>query len=322
MAHYKDIIYRAGGYTNQIMFSGAEGGRAWFVDYDNGNDSFAGDRPDGPIKYLQTALTNCSKWDVIFIRPRTVSDANIPAGSPTAILPESTTNWTIAYTKEGVQIIGTSPGHGIGSRYTTCLQGAASGTTAAFTIKAPFVGVENLSFHRGASGTDSALKIIGGGTITGEYAFQNSVYNCIISDSDYLAGGKSTGLYTESTWYTAIQKTTFLDLGVSIYLNAYATQPQGIVIRDCDFQAKAADVKCHIYSPGAVQNILIDRCTFNHTIPTGGSPNMYIQFDGTSTGMFSNSFMGAAASTVGTNTSLNGVTTSGVYTYAGLLGAS
>jgi len=320
MAHYKDIIYRPGGYTNQTMFSGNEGGRAWFVDYGNGNDSFSGERPEAPIKYLQTALTNCSKWDVIFHRPYTVSD--VTAGSPNAIKPASTTNWTIASTKQGVQIIGTSPQHGIGGKYTTCLQGADSGTTDAFYIKGPFIGVENLSFHRGSSGTGSALKIRGGGYGSADYAFQNSVYNCIIIDNDYGAGGKSTGLIIDDAWYSQVEKCTFLDLGVAINLGASTTVPQGMVIRNCDFQGLTADIKCDIFGVGAVYNILITECNFNHVLPTGGSPNLYIIFTQTSSGIFSNSFMGATASTVGTNTTLNGVTTSGVYTYAGLLGAS
>lgn len=317
MAHYKDIIYRPGGYTNQTIF----GGKAWFIDYDNGNEGYSGDNPGAPLKYLQTALTNCAQWDVIFHRPRTVSD--VTGGSPTAITPQSTTNWTIAYTKQGVQIVGTSPGNGIGSKYTTCLQGAASGSTPAFKIKAPFVGVENLSFHRGSSGTSYALDIRGGGADTStSYAFQNSVYNCIILDNDYSAGGKSTGLHMDDAWYLQVEKCTFLDLGISIEIFATTTASQGVVIRDCDFLAKPANVKCDIYGNGAVTNILFDRLNFNHTIPSGGSPNLYISFGAASTGLFCNSWMGAAATTVATNTTLNGITTSGVYTYGGLLAAT
>jgi len=95
-----------------------------------------------------------------------------------------------------------------------------------------------------------------------------------------------------------------------------------MVIRGCDFQGLTADINCDIYSDGGVVNILITDCTFNHVLPTGGTHNLYIKFTSTSSGIFCNSFMGATATTVGTNTTLNGVTTSGVYTYGGLLGAS
>jgi hypothetical protein len=49
------------------------------------------------------------------------------------------------------------------------------------------------------------------------------------------------------------------------------------------------------------------------TIPTGGAPNQYISIAATSTGMASCIWTGAAASTLATNFTLNGISNAMIY---------
>jgi hypothetical protein len=299
-------------------YEGMWGRNKFFVDYDNGVDGSSGTSVKSPGKYLQDAIDASGKWDVVYVRPR---DPDIANGSPNTHLPEATTNWSISYLKHGLSLIGTGVGYGLASTYGTVLRGTATaGATPALYVKAPLTNIENISFHRGGStynpigvGAVGACVAVIGGSATTNCAYQNTFTNCSFWDNDCGSGGKSVGLHTDDAWFLTINGCQFIDCGWGVTIGASATISQGIRILGTDFMAIPASVQCDIYSNGAVANILISGCNFNHTIPAGGSPNKYIVFSSASTGMVSNCWTGAAATTVGTNTTLNGVNYSQLY---------
>jgi len=295
-------------------------GKTYFVDNDKSSPGVDGKTPEIAFQHLQSALDVATTYDVIYIRPKAISD--VTAGSPQPILPASTTNWSITYTKQGLSLIGTGPGYGMTSTYGTLLKGTATSTaTPALYVKAPLTNIENIAFHRGdgsiynplSLGAQGCCVAVEGNSSISSYPFQNTFTNCSFWDNDFGSGSKSHGIYLNDAWFPTLQNCQFVDCGFSIVIGATATTSQGIRILNCDFMGLTADIKCDIYSNGGVANILIDNCNFNHVLPTGGSPNQYIVFSAASTGLVSNCWTGAAATTIATNTTLNGVNYSQLY---------
>ena len=320
MSTFPDGVFQYGGQpVGGGRYEAMWGNKVYFVDYDNGTTGAGGKSPSNAFKYLQDAIDLATTYDVIYIRPRAISD--VTAGSPSAHLPKSTTNWSTTSTQQGLSLIGTGVGHSMSSGYGTLLQGTATaGATPALYVKAPLINIENLSFNRGAStynpiglGAVGACVAVKGSSDLTSYPFQSTFTNCSFWDNDYGSGSKSVGLYMDDAWYLTIQDCQFIDCGYSIAIGATATVSQGIRILNTDFMGLAADIKCDIYSNGGVANILIANCSFNHVLPTGGSPNQYIVFSAASTGLVANCWTGAAATTIATNTTLNGVNYSQLY---------
>jgi hypothetical protein len=281
-------------------FNGMWGNRVWFVDYDNGQTGNSGDRPDDAQKNLQTILDKAGEWDTIYIRPR---DPDSTGGDPQAILPASTSNWDIPYTLHGLSIIGTNPGNSKASANATRLQGSATvNATPVVYAKAPYLTFENITFRRGGS-TLTGLKI---GTGSTPYSFSSTLNNCLF----WKIGSTATaGALNLNSWHNNILNSTFEECYCGIYLDSAQSNPVGTVIKGTAFVGLGSTISADIYCSNSTLSTLIDDCRFTHTIPTGGATfgNLYINFVGASTGLFCNSFMGAADPTIATNTTLNGV---------------
>ena len=211
-----DGLFQYGGVPVSSEFYGMWGGKVWFVDYDNGTTGGVGDSPSSAQKNLQTILDKASSWDTIYIRPRA---ADTTGGDPNAILPAGTSNWTAAYTLEGVALIGTGIGGGKASANATRLQGSATvNTTPVLYAKAPFMTIENLTFKRGGS-TNAALKL---GTGTAPYAFSSTVNNCAFWKIGSTATG---GALNINSWHNNILNSYFEECYTGIYLDSAQSDP-------------------------------------------------------------------------------------------------
>ncbi len=302
MSTFPDGIFQYGG----MPVGGGQYGAMWgskvlFVDYDNGAEGGLGTSPKGACKYLQSAIDLASAWDVIYVRPRTPDSTG---GDPARILPLSTTNNSIAYTKHGISIIGTGTGQGsAGQAQTVISAGDTTTTTPALDIKAPFTTIENIGFKPGASTVGHIWSKTDAST---RYAFQNTFYKCWFRDGDatHTASG---ALVNDAAWYDNIIGCTFSGCARGIVIGASNSTPAGIVIRACDFDAAIASVTADIYTSGAVTRILITKCNFNHVLPTGGSPNKYVSIASASTGLISDSYFGVADATIANSLTLNGI---------------
>jgi len=314
MSTVPDLLRHLGGVpVGGSGFQGWWGDDIFFVDYDGGTVGGGAKGPEEACKYLDTAIALAGAHDTIYVRPqppKVGGDGVHYQSDPKVILPEtSSVNWTIPWTSYGLSLIGTGIGLGSAAAQQPCLQGDATiTTTPVLSLNAPFCNIENISFKNGASTIALVYTDYWGDTAV--QAFANSFYNVWFRNTGTMSNG---GLFINSGNYDNVTKCNFSACTFGIYLRTDNSETSSLVIRDCDFLAKGSEVDCDIYSAGGAQRVLITGCNFNHTIPTGGGTNKYVSFGATSTGMFSDSYMGAAATTVATNTALNGITYSHVY---------
>jgi len=281
-------------------YLGMWGEKTWFVDYDNGTKGGPGNEPGKAFKYPDDAITAAAANDIIYIRPRSPNTANF---DPNYILPESTTNSTIASTQHGLAIIGTGYGRGQGSQFYTYWRGTATATaTPTLKINAPWTLIENLSFHDGAS-TSSECVELDGQTSTGGYACGNTVSNCMFRFSSY------TALSIDSVMWATVLGNTF-HKGAGILISSNEQVPDGIEIGWNHFvTATAAEVDCDIYIADC-DMINIHNNYFTHALPTGGT-NKYIYCHTAATGIIAHNFFGDDDATVANLITANGLSTVG-----------
>ena len=299
MSTFADGLFQYGGMpVGGGRYEGMWGGRVWFVDYDHGTVGGYGDKPDAAQTNLQTIIDKAGEWDVIYIRPRAADTAG---GDPQAILPASTSNWDVPYTLEGLSIIGTCPGNTKASANATRLQGSATvNDTPVLYAKAPYMSFENLTFRRGGS-TNCGLRL---GTGVTPYALSSTVNNCMF----WKIGSTATrGALMIDSWHNSIINSYFEECYGGINLWGEHANPTGNVIQGCTFGSTASSISCNIYSAGIVLNTIIDRCSFPTSQPSGGSPNLYINFAAASTGVISNCDLATATNTIATAMTNNGV---------------
>lgn len=285
-------------------------GEPWYVDY-SGTDGKNGRSVAEAVKYLQKAIDGCAAGDTLFIRPYQTA-AQMAGGDPAYILPESTENFHIPASKHSIALIGCGSGPKEGAAYQTNLKGSTTvQSTPTLDIRAPFVGLENLTFRRGGN-TLCGVRFSFADPGTTYAAFGGWVYNCQF----WKIGSTATGgaLLIDSAWYTVVMKSRFLSCYNGIYIAAGNSVPVGLRFEDVEFQALPAEVDANILSSGAVTNILMRRLYMSHTIPSGGTNNKYIVIGAASTGLLTDSYIGAAATAVATNTTLNGIKYSQVRT--------
>jgi hypothetical protein len=290
------------------------GNDVFFVDYDSGTAGAKGKAVDDACKYLQDAIDLAGANDTIYVRPRAPEAGGVSpyySSDPGDIVPESTTNWTIPYTHYGLSLIGTGIGVGHTGAQRTNLQGAsgATATDPVLTLNAPYCNIENIGLKNGDSTASLIYTKWANDSVT--QAGMNSFYNVWFRNTKSSATFK--GLHMDSGNYDSVIRCNFSSCDFGVYLESNNSETSSLVIRDCDFMALTAEVKCNIYSTGGAKRVLLTGLNMNHVLPTGGSPNLYVYFGATSTGLFSDSYLGAADTAVATNTTLNGILYSHVY---------
>ena len=281
-------------------YEGMWGNKARFVDYDYGSDGESGGlRPDSAFKYLQDAIDASSPWDVIYIRPR---DPNTSGGDPQHMLPESTTNWSIASTLHGLSLIGTGVGTVPRTRANqTRLQGASGATTAGLLVHAPYVNLENITFRRGST-TTGALFINGQGTgTTGGYAFNVTVNNCGFWK---VAKAGVAGCVIDSAWHCMIANSFFEECAVGVLYQVAGSNVVGVNVVNSWFNGIDTTIDADIAATGGstVTEVFISGCNFAHDLPalgSGNTYNKYIDF-ATASGLIVNCGFGTEDGTIAT----------------------
>lgn len=276
----------------------------WFVDYDNGADTYAGTSTSEAYKNLATAIAAADEWDVIYIRPR---DPDVTGGDPAGIIPATAANWSIANAKHGLQLIGC----GVGcdprqSAYQTRLQGEATVTgTAPLTVLAPYVNIENLSVKRGGA---TGVPLIHLSSAAAAYAFAASVYNCRLHMGNGTTGSAGA-VQIDSHWYAVIKGCYFDRCSVGIGFGSGLSNPVGCRITENIFEQIAADNYGDIVSAAsAVLRCDIDHNNFNHAIPSNaGGKGDYIWFQGSSTGAVTANYFATATLVTATIMTLSGL---------------
>lgn len=307
-------VERAVRFKNAIQSNAASPfGKTYYVDY-NATDGYPGLTPAGPMKHLQDALDACTKDDTILIRPY-VLHADLVGGDPGFILPESTANWIIAHDRVNLALIGCGLGVGKAGNYATNLKGSTTvQATSTLDVRAPFVTLENLTFRRGGN-TLAGVRFPFNDPGTTNSAFGGTVNNCTF----WKIGSTATegALDVESAWHTVISNCTFVSCYRGVYVAFGNSTTQGLVVKDCLFTGLTSEISADIYAIAGIANALIKGCHFNHAIPAGGSPNVYVYTGATSTGMVSDCYLGNASTTIATNMTLNGIVQSGCMTEEG-----
>lgn len=246
-------------------------GKTYFVDYDHGgsNDGLS---PEAAFKHLQDAIGVATINDVIYVRNR---DQDITSTDPEAIIPESTTNWSIAEAKTHLSIIGASNVSHIPTmegQYGVYLKGhATANTTAVMDWRGAFGLVENLAFHRGGSTNGGLLALTGNSTSL--RALGTVVSNCLFrlcSHADYGA------VNNVDNWFITVYGCIFHDCLFGIRMLGSASTLRRITISNCLFRNQtAASVDTNIRLAGTNgQNIVIDSCTFTTPVGTAGAAKM------------------------------------------------
>jgi hypothetical protein len=300
ISSFPGLVTQNGGQVLSPNYCGMWGNKVRFVDYDNGTTGSVGETPDAAAKNLQTVIDSCSEWDTIYIRPR---DPDSAGGDPQAILPASTTNWSITYGKHGLSLIGTGLGVGMRQANMTRLQASTTvQATATMTCYAPYVNFENLTFRRGG-GTLAGLKIEGQTSGGSGYAFNTVVNNC----GFWKIGATATqgALYYESAWHCLTANSWFEECAKGIGHGVSGSSIVGINVIGCTFSGVDTTIDTDIYATGGstISAVLIDRCLFAHDIPalaSGNLYNKYIDF-ATASGLISNSCFGSETETIATN---------------------
>jgi hypothetical protein len=292
-----DGLFQYGGMpVTSNRYNGMWGGKVWFVDYDSGTTGGVGDAPDAAQKNLQTIIDKASAWDTIYIRPRTPDSTG---GDPNAIIPASTSNWSIPYTLHGISLIGTGVGSAKPQAYQTRLQGSATvNATAVLLSKAPFATFENLSFKRGGS-TLAGLHIDALHSDTA-YTFAATVDNCLFWK--FGATATNGGLFIDSAWHSQVLNSHFEECNIGIQLLSAESILTAPIIRNCDFNGAASAIDADIYSSDQTLQLWFNNCFFNHEIPAAGAGihKRYIKLGASTTGMISHCYFASATGTIAT----------------------
>ncbi len=257
---------------------GAGGGRfdgwwakTYFVDYDHGGSN-SGLTPSTAFKHLQDAIDVATTNDVIYIRNR---DQDTTSTDPEAIIPASTTNWSIAEAKTHLSIIGASNVSHIPTmegQYGVYLKGhATANTTAVMDWRGAFGLIENLAFHSGGSTSGGHLALTGNSTSL--RALGTVVSNCLFRMSTQANHG---AVHNVDNWFITVYGCTFHDCLFGVRMLGSASTLRRISIVGCLFRNQtAASVDTNIRLAGTSgQGILIDGCTFTTPVGTAGAAKM------------------------------------------------
>ena len=281
--------------VNNNNYAGWWGKNVWYVDDDNGDDSYKGSSPTRALKTIQKAIDKAGKHDTIFLKPR-----EITIGTYSSHGYFSGTN-VIAADQTGLAIIGTGRGgRGIGMSIQTMIEADAGADEAAITVQSPGVTIENL----GVKATSDSYGAIYANSNTAQ-AYGLTISNCFFKD--FKTTGVAVGTINLHTiHWTTIQGCTFREAGTAIAHHSTYAAVETPVIKDCDFIGAASTWDADI-RVGDVKRLMIDDCRFSHAIPTGGAQAHYINMVGTAgTGMISNCTFSVASEDISAMCTLAG----------------
>lgn len=285
-------------------------GTQWFVDGDNGNDSYNGRGPAVSKETIQAAVTAASAGDTIYIRPkyyklgtgfaRYEEDIVIPQGG-TAGSGETATKANI--TLIGITARTAFPSDHLGVRLKYA-------TNTPLNIEAPGTHIENIGiFAEGATyaifiESDGATRSKGGGD-------GSSIYNCAIKGSFIHTAGGSSEIQIVNCRFQAKYDGTVAGINFVGSLGAVARP----LIENCDFLGGNANNMSGPCIKGAapIYDAMIRNCYF------GADPDgsIVITFSGSNTGHIHNCYF--AIANVSTDRIVEGgMIATGIYDGGGL----
>jgi hypothetical protein len=273
MTTFGDQVKEFGGVpVSNNRYAGWFGNDVWYVDDIEGLAGNEGNAPEKAKKTIQEAVDAAGLQDTIFLRPRAIAvGAYHTHGyySGSVIIDNALL---------GLSLIGTGGGgrRGWGANIQCAIEPDVGSTAATILVQAPGVSIENVMVK--------AITGSLGGGIGATNAANNEVYGLTISNcgfKDFVDTAAPYGsVHLDSVHWATIQHCIFQEGGVGVVLGSALQAIRASMIRDCDFWGQASDWANDIRVSDC-KNIVIDNCRFNHALPTGGAPNIFIQFVGT-----------------------------------------
>jgi len=241
------------------------GSRAWFVDGDLGG-SGDGKSPDRAFLTITEAYNVASQYDTIYIitkAPNTSADSG-----------KYYANLTIPITKPGLTFVGVGVPTG-GRMVRMCGWYGVSGTASpVITAVGEGLGLENIKLNQNTSNTYGVYGLQDGGATSDSSGF--TAWNCRFGGSASYAA-----IYLTALQGATIRECDFVSCVTGVDWRSAAATAAELLIEDCRFSVTAptgaASVKAdiYVYTQGSM-SMIINRCLFNHLIPSGGSPNRWI----------------------------------------------
>ena len=244
-------------------------GTPYFIDDDDGSDSQDGLAPNKGFATIQKGIDIAGKHDTIYLKPREIDlDTHSSHGYFTGsnIIPTG---------MQGLAIIGTAHGSGIGMAAQVMVEPDSGSTDMTFIVRSPGVSFENLGIK--------AVTSSGGGIyahVSTAQAYGMTISNCFFKD--FQGADVSSGsINLQTTHWVTIEHCLFKECGVAISLGSPIAATRAATIRNCDFIGVNTTWSQPIRL-GACTGLIIDKCNFAFNIPTGGTRNFYIDQLGTS----------------------------------------
>lgn len=276
----------------------------WFVDGDNGSDTYNGLSPThtvntnvGPRATIGSAISSANSNDRIYITPRKMSaGATDPSNYAEAL--------TITAGKSGLWLIGLSGGPAQGNQPQIK---KGSGTAPLLTIQSPGCVISGLSFNGGSS-TGGGIKLDDDASTKSAFGtvITNCFFkNCVVTAHDSRAGGAIWWASTGGAWQVNISNNQFYDNVGGISLTGTSNdRPKDIIVTNNIFGGSIdTTIDSYIYGAGGsgFNDISITYNTFTTIKPTisAGSIALYMDLTGVASGIVAWNSFGGASGTYG-----------------------
>ena len=281
----------------QVSALANPGGKAYFVDGDNGSDTQSGRSWNKATATIAQAVSLASANDSIYVLAK-----DMAAG---ATDPESYAETvTIPAGKSRLRLIGVSNGATQGGLPQMKI---GAGSTAMLTVRAPGVLIDGIGFN-GASST-------GGGILLDDDASTKSAFgvtvrgchfkNCKGHSTNGTLGGGVTWAAAGGAWQVLIENNEFYgNLAGVVLVGTSSSRPKDVTIRKNRFGAGAAtDVDVYIYGAGgsAFNDVAIYDNQFTTVLPAkaSGSVVRYMDLTGVASGIVANNYFAGIYTTAG-----------------------
>lgn len=250
------MVYHLGGVPviGSPVYPGWFGSKVLFVDGDNGQDGYKGNRINRPKASIASAITEAGPYDTIYVRPKVpASDASDPTVYAEAL--------TIPFAKHHLKLIGTS-GQVVDPHYGPKLK--SSETEYVITVNAPRATIEGFVIHRRNTNTGGVYLagVTGYATLAGSVG--THLANC---EFRYAGTGAASAVYIFGGYHSVVLNSIFVGCGTGWFVDSNTIPSRTHQLRNCDFVANngVAVAGPWIYLYGNPNEVLIKRCDFDFT---------------------------------------------------------
>ena len=302
ITEYPNGVSSFGAPVMNNKYAGWWGNNIWFVDDIDGNIGNSGKTPTNAKKTIQQAINLAGPQDTIFVRPRNVT---VGAYSGHGYITNVTSNIATGAAMQGLSIVGTHSGLGIGANSQCALAPVAGLTPATVLVESPCVTIENFLIKTVTGQTGGAI----GAVDSTNRSWGLTVNNC--SFKNFITYDTATAIgaiMLDNNHWTTIDNCTFRECYVGVNFGSSGGVIEGLYMNNCDFHGAAAKWDADIYM-GDVKNIRITNCRFNHALPAvpAGEKLHYIVMAGTNgTGIICDCYFSLDSANVAANMTLAG----------------